>query len=303
MKSRKQLAITVGILVMVAIVLGTLLPLLVFAEVPQRINYGWTWAGGSASGVSPSVVMPMGTTVVTLEVSDGALTDTDTVSITVQDTTPPAVTVEFPTANLALQDGVTLTASASDLSGVSALYFYVREPGGAQGNPIGYENLSATLNGDTGKWEYGFDTLKLPDGYYLVLAKAVDTYNNEGWSAAVPFSIRNWAVIQLLPSTPNNKAGRTMPVKFSLRVKASVDPAQPFVYNENLTIKIYATSNPGVILQTSTFGTRARNYRIENNTLYITNFQTSNVPMQYTVEIWRTDENSLVGGFAFQTVK
>jgi len=50
---------------------------------------------------------------VTLDVSDGALSDTDTVDITVEDTTAPAVTVEFPTAGLAVQDGITLKASAS----------------------------------------------------------------------------------------------------------------------------------------------------------------------------------------------
>jgi hypothetical protein len=223
----------------------------------------------------------------------------------VMDTTAPLVNVEFPTANLAVQDGITLQASASDSSGVAAVSFYIREPDGAQGKIIGpaFEDLAATLNGVTGKWEYNFDTLQLPDGYYLALAKAVDIYNNEGWSAAVPFSIRNWAVIQLLPSTPNSKAGRTMPVKFALRVSPSVDPAQLFVWNDELTIRIYATSNPGVILQTSMFGSGSRNYRIDDNTLYITNFQTSKVPMQYTAEIWRTGKNWLVGSFTFKTVK
>jgi len=95
-----------------------------------------------------------------------------------------------------------------------------------------------------------------------------------------------------------------MPVKFSLRVAAVVDPAQPFVYNEDLTIKIYATSNPGVILQTSVFGTGSRNYRIDTSgEKYIANFQTSKVPMQYTVEIWRTGKSFLVGSFTFKTVK
>ena len=269
------------------------------------LTYNWTWASGSASGVSPTVVMPMETTVVTLEVSDGALTDTDTVSITVQDTTPPIVTVEFPTANLAVQDGITLKASAWDLSGVDAVYFYIREPDGPAGEVISpeFENLPAVLNSSTGKWEYDFDTLELPDGNYIVLAKGVDTYANEGWSACVPFSIRNWAVITLLPSTPNSKAGRTMPIKFALRVSASVDPAQPFVWNDELTIKIYVTSNPGVILQTSTFGSGSTDYRIGNNTLYITNFKTSKVPMHYTVEIWRTSKNFMVGSFTFKTVK
>lgn len=270
------------------------------------LTYVWTWAGGSASGATPTVTMSMGTTTVTLEVSDGALSDTDTVDITVEDTTAPAVTVEFPTAGLAVQDGIVLKANSSDLSGVTAVYFYVREPDCPEGQVISpeFEDLPATLNGATGEWEYNFDTLSLPDGNYIVLAKGVDTYDNEGWSACVPFSIRNWAVIELLPASKNNKAGRTMPVKFSLRVAASVDPSQPFVYNDDLTIKIYATSAPGNIVQTSIFGDTARNYRIDSlDELYITNFKTLKTPMQYTVEIWRTSKNFMVGSFTFETVK
>ena len=269
------------------------------------LTYGWTWAGGSASGVSPAVTMPMGTTEVTLEVSDGTLTDIDNVLITVQDTAPPMVTVEFPTTGLAVQDGITLKGSASDLSGVGAVYFYVREPDCPQGQVISseFEDLPATFNSDTAKWEYSFDTLALPDGNYIVLAKGVDMYDNEGWSDCVPSSIRNWAVIELLPASQNNKAGRTMPVKFALRVSASVDPSQPFVWNDELTIKIFATSNPAAILQTSTFGSESRDYRIDDNTLYITNFRTLKTPTQYTVEVWRTSKNFMVGSFTFATVK
>jgi len=91
-------------------------------------------------------------------------------------------------------------------------------------------------------------------------------------------------------------------VKFALRVVASVDPSQLFVYNEELTIKIYATDDPSNILQTSTFGDTARDYRI--NTIsehYITNFKTLKTPRTYTVEVWRKD--MLIGIFHFQTVK
>lgn len=54
--------------------------------------YMWTWPGGSAMGVTPTVVLPLGTTTVTLTVSDGLLSDTDTVDITVVDTIPPVIT-------------------------------------------------------------------------------------------------------------------------------------------------------------------------------------------------------------------
>ena len=57
----------------------------------DTLTYNWTWVGGSAIGVSPTTLFPAGTTNVTLTVSDGVFNATDTVSITVQDTTPPFV--------------------------------------------------------------------------------------------------------------------------------------------------------------------------------------------------------------------
>lgn len=53
------------------------------------LTYNWTWSGGSATSVNPIVTFPLGTTTVTLIVSDGTLSATDTVVITVVDTTPP----------------------------------------------------------------------------------------------------------------------------------------------------------------------------------------------------------------------
>ena len=59
----------------------------------QPLTYTWTWDGGSATGASPSTIFPLGTTTVTLEVDDGEFTDTETVDITVEDTTDPVVTI------------------------------------------------------------------------------------------------------------------------------------------------------------------------------------------------------------------
>jgi len=55
------------------------------------LTYDWTWDGGSATGVSPTVTLPLGTTTVTLTVSDEVLTGSDTVNIKVEDTTPPDI--------------------------------------------------------------------------------------------------------------------------------------------------------------------------------------------------------------------
>jgi streptogramin lyase len=57
----------------------------------EPLTYTWTWDGSSAEGFNPTVVLPLGTTTVTLTVYDGQFEDTDTVDITVEDTTPPDV--------------------------------------------------------------------------------------------------------------------------------------------------------------------------------------------------------------------
>jgi hypothetical protein len=57
----------------------------------DTLTYFWNWTGGSASGISPTVMLPPGMTNITLTVSDGEFNSTDTVSITIGDTTPPNV--------------------------------------------------------------------------------------------------------------------------------------------------------------------------------------------------------------------
>lgn len=57
----------------------------------KPLTYFWTWAGGSAVGDKPTVSLPLGTTTVTLEVNDSQFLDSDTVDITVEDTTAPEV--------------------------------------------------------------------------------------------------------------------------------------------------------------------------------------------------------------------
>ena len=225
---------------------------------------------------------------------------THAISITLDDS-GPLITIENPPAGWALQDGVTFIASASDSSGTHGLNFSIREANGGQGIPVGFEDIPATYDAITGRWKWYFNTLQLPDGYYIVLVNAEDNLGHAA-STTVPYSIRNWAILELLPASQNNKAGRTMPVKFALRVAASVDPNQPFVYNQELTIKIYAKDNPSNVLQTSTFGDTSRDYRINAaSELYITNFQTLKTPKTYVVEVYRKD--MLIGSFEFKTTK
>ncbi len=76
------------------------------------VSYGWTWAGGTASGCSPSALLPLGTHVVTLTVSDGELTDTDTVSITVGYTSNNIIAITSP------QDEACVSSSPITVSGL-----------------------------------------------------------------------------------------------------------------------------------------------------------------------------------------
>ena len=224
------------------------------------------------------------------------------------DIEPPTITVETPKPGQALQDGVTLEALVSDPSGVDWVTFSIREPNGEQGIIIDqmFESMPAMHSGDD-VWQLPFDTYhpKLPDGYYVLLVKASDMLGNEG-NETVDFSIRNWACLELLPATETNRAGRTMPVKFSLRVAKAVDPDEPFVHNEELTIKIYKKADPeNILLQTSTFGIEARDYRIDSeDELYITNFKTLKKETTYVVEIWRMGTHAwLIDSFEFDTAK
>ncbi|HUT32039.1 MAG TPA: right-handed parallel beta-helix repeat-containing protein [Planctomycetota bacterium] len=60
----------------------------------DALTYAWTWPGGSATGVNPTITLPLGTTTITLVVNDGqADSEPDTVAITVQDTTPPTLVI------------------------------------------------------------------------------------------------------------------------------------------------------------------------------------------------------------------
>ncbi|MFX0022093.1 MAG: NosD domain-containing protein [Candidatus Hermodarchaeota archaeon] len=219
-----------------------------------------------------------------------------------EDITPPSITVETPEEDQALQDGIMFTGNAEDVSGVIWVNLTIREDNGASGIFIhdDYENMPAVYNELTNEWELFFDTTLLPDGFYLLITEACDGFDNIG-ANLTSFSIRNWAVLQLLPATEDNNPGRTMPVKFSLRVHESVDINTPFVRNEELNILIYTSSDPSIVLQNATFGINSIDYRIDSiGELYITNFKTLKDPQTYVVEVWR--KGMLIGSFTFNTV-
>jgi len=57
--------------------------------------YSWEWAGGSASGVGPTVSLPARDTTITLTVNDGQFIDTDSMTVTVEDTIAPEIEISI----------------------------------------------------------------------------------------------------------------------------------------------------------------------------------------------------------------
>ena len=218
------------------------------------------------------------------------------------DINPPIIEPIVPIEEQVLQDGVTLQALVSDISGVNWVTFSIRESDGSQGIVISpeFEGMTATYIGDD-LWRLPFETKELPDGYYVMVITATDIFGNQN-QLFIEFSIRNWACVELLPSTERNKAGRTMPIKFSIRIDATVDNEQPFVYNEELIIKIYDIDDLINPKQVSLYGLGSKDYRIDSiGEKYITNFKTSKQPSKYLVMILRAE--LLIDSFEFETVK
>jgi VCBS repeat-containing protein len=81
------------------------------------LTYTWTWDGNTASGVTPTVLLPLGETTITLTVHDGKLSDTSEVVITVVDTTtPPEVTADFTPIHVEEDEGTfRVEFSATDI--------------------------------------------------------------------------------------------------------------------------------------------------------------------------------------------
>ncbi len=84
----------------------------------DALTYSWSGPFGSATGPTPTVTVPLGTHVITLTVADAfGTTDTDTVQITVVDTTSPTITVTqnpLPNTNGWNNTDVTVSFTASD---------------------------------------------------------------------------------------------------------------------------------------------------------------------------------------------
>jgi sugar lactone lactonase YvrE len=92
----------------------------------DAMTYEWTWSGGSANGIHPTVFMPTGMTLVTLKVRACGSSATATVKVTVQDTIKPSTTATL-SGKKGLNDwfisDTTISLSAADSgSGVKEVH-------------------------------------------------------------------------------------------------------------------------------------------------------------------------------------
>jgi len=126
------------------------------------VSYDWTWTGGSTTGVSPTVTLPVGTHEITLTVTDelGA-TDTDTVTITVGAGNQPPTADAGADQTVVNQDGgsenVNLNGSgSSDSDGGIVSYDWTWSGGSDVGAtptinlPLGTTIVTLTVTDDDG---------------------------------------------------------------------------------------------------------------------------------------------------------
>ena len=269
-------------------------------------NGGATWA----TFIAPFNVPTQGTTTVLARSKDNACNLGPTTSVPFKiDSVPPQVNMVAPANGATIQGWFTFAATASDAtSGMQQVRFWITQDDGSPwGSSIGYDNLAMTYNSATNHWEYTVNTNSpaFPDGCYLVFAHAEDNACNWSPNSAVKhFTIHNWVVTQMgsLPWPP--VAGVNGNYKFLVKVAPSVDPRQPNVYSTGLVVKMFATRNPGNILQTSTYGPwpSLTNYWIDPLGVYHVEFKSSTTPMQYTVAVYSRCL-SLIGQFTFTTMR
>lgn len=166
----------------------------------DALSYTWSGACGLATGVTASLSCPIGTTLVTLSVSDGrSPAVTDTLSITVQDTLAPTITVTSPGHNVTYTVGQVVTARFSCTDGGS-----------------GVRSCEGTLA----------DWASVPTDTPGTFTFAVDAQDEVGnpSRAVVTYTVRArtftftgfFSPVDNAPVFNQVKAGSAVPVKFSL---------------------------------------------------------------------------------------
>jgi hypothetical protein len=260
--------------------------------------------GGLLDGATTAhpelLVQEPGDYIVELVVHDGEIGSLPDQVVVTLDGTPPEIDLVFPPETGVVVVGtVDLIAAVLDTdTEVTTVAMSIREDDGATGTPIGLEDLPAAPDADD-TWRYGFDSSAVPDGPYVLWIEAADTFGNAATSGPHGFVVHNWVVTPLPPIDGEMRAGRTVPVKFSLTTNPLVDPGISFVTRADLLIRIRSGD---VVIHEAMYGDTAGDYRIDDLAgTYITNFKTDRSPAVYTVEVTRN--GTLLGEFTIQTIR
>jgi subtilisin family serine protease len=125
------------------------------------------------------------------------------------DTTPPTVTITSPTPGATVSGGVSVTASASDASGISKVAFY---------------RDAAVLLGTATASPYviSWDSSTVSAGAHTLYAVATDNPGNSGTSTSVGIAVSIPVPPQVSVTSPTN--GTTVPRKSKVALKASATP-------------------------------------------------------------------------------
>lgn len=108
-------------------------------------------------------------------------------SLTVSDTTPPSVSLTAPTSGSTLTGTATLSATASDASGISKVEFLV------DGTLVGTATASP--------YSYAWNSAGVANGSHGITAKAYDAFGNTATTSAVTVTVSNTSTVAAYDTT------------------------------------------------------------------------------------------------------
>jgi fibronectin type 3 domain-containing protein len=201
--------------------------------------YGVTW---------DSTTVPNGPHVLTATARDpaGNAATSAAIAVTVaNDTTPPDVVITAPPTDATAVGPVSMSATASDASGVASVSFRVD----------GQTVATDTTDPYTATW----DSTTVSNGQHILTARAVDTIGNARVSDAVSVTVAN-AVDTTPPSPPGNlRATADGPTKVTLTWDPSTDDTSVATYEVRRDGTLIASpKNPGYVDEAASAGSSIR---------------------------------------------
>lgn len=147
---------------------------LVGSDATEPFSFSWdsTTVGDGSHEISAQATDSSGNVGISSKVSVTVDNEVET-----EDTTPPDVSLTSPNDGESVSGSVTISASATDDTGIAHVDFYIN---------------NTFVDSDTSSpYELGWDTTGTSDGEYTLSAIAQDTWGNEGSSSPVSVQVNN----------------------------------------------------------------------------------------------------------------